>query len=312
MNRFGYCCICLTLAEKKISTNRGMIQKTFREKGMGYVAELALKNVQDLVKILEWNAQQGIEVFRMSSDMFPWWSEYNLEELPGFSDIAAVLAHAGDLALRTGQRNSFHPTHFSVLASANPDVVKRAVKDIDQHAVVMDLMGLPGDHNAPINIHVNTVQGGKEAAMGRFIQNFALLSESTRKRLVVENDDGPGQFTPVDLYEGLYKKIGIPITFDYHHHMCNPDGLSQEESLKLSLKTWGCVPMTHFSDSRRKYEDPKAKEIAHSDWIWNRIETYGETFDIECEVKSKDLALLKYFKDFEIRKENGITEQTCG
>lgn len=300
MNRFGYCCICLTLAEKKITTNRGMIQKTFKERGLEYVSELALKNVQDLIKILEWNASQGIRVFRMSSDMFPWWSEYELEDLPLFTEIAAVLSRAGEISKKTGQRHSYHPSHFSVLASSTPDVVKRAVKDIDQHARIMDIMGLPGDRNSPINIHINTVQGGKEAAIQRFIENYALLSDSAQKRLVVENDDKPGQFTPKDLYEGLYKRTGIPITFDYHHHMCNPDGLSQEESLRLALSTWECLPMTHFSDSRRKYEDPKAKEIAHSDWIWNRIETYGETFDIECEVKSKDLALLKYFKQFGI------------
>jgi UV DNA damage endonuclease len=299
MNRFGYCCICLTLAEKKITTNRGMIQKTFKEKGLGYVSELALKNVQDLIKVLEWNASQGIMVFRMSSDMFPWWSEYELEELPLFTEIAAVLSRAGEISRETGQRHSYHPSHFSVLASATPDVVRRAVKDIDQHARIMDIMGLPGDRNSPINIHINTVQGGKEAAMLRFIENYALLSESAQRRLVVENDDKPGQFTPKDLYEGLYKRTGIPITFDYHHHMCNPDGLSQEESLKLALSTWECLPMTHFSDSRRRYEDAKAKEVAHSDWIWNRIETYGASFDIECEVKSKDLALLKYFKEFE-------------
>jgi UV DNA damage endonuclease len=301
MNRFGYCCICLTLAEKKVTTNRGMVQKTFREKGLSYVSELALKNVQDLIKIQEWNVAQGISVFRMSSDMFPWWSEYELEDLPGFVEIAGILSKAGEISKSTGQRHSYHPSHFSVLASANPDVVRRAIKDINQHARIMDIMGLPVDHNAPINIHINTLQGGKEAAMQRFIENFSLLSESAQKRLVVENDDCPGQFTPKDLYEGVFKKIGTPITFDYHHHICNPDGLSQEESLKLSLSTWECVPMTHFSDSRRKYEDPKAKEVAHSDWIWNRIETYGETFDIECEVKSKDLALLRYFKEYNIK-----------
>ena len=52
--------------------------------------------------------------------------------------------------------------------------------------------------------------------------------------------------------------------------------------------------MTHYSDSRKIYEDISAKEVAHSDWIWTKeLPTYGKEFDIELEVKMKELALLK-------------------
>ena len=49
----GYACINMTLQETGgITTNRGMRQKTFNEKGLDYVSELALQNVKDLEKIL--------------------------------------------------------------------------------------------------------------------------------------------------------------------------------------------------------------------------------------------------------------------
>ena len=78
----GYACINVTLAEQGITTNRGMIRKTFLEKGIAYASVLALQNVQALYKILEWNIQNGIKVFRVTSELFPWASEYKLEDLP--------------------------------------------------------------------------------------------------------------------------------------------------------------------------------------------------------------------------------------
>ena len=32
----------------------------------------------------------------------------------------------------------------------------------------------------------------------------------------------------------IYKRIGIPITFDYFHHTFNTGGLTEEEAFKIS------------------------------------------------------------------------------
>lgn len=292
----GYCCICLSL--EGITTNRGMVNRTFLEKGLDYASELALKNVTDLVKIIEFNGKSGIEMYRMSSDMFPWFSEYEIEDLPDFKEIHEKLKEAGDLAKSLKQRLSFHPSHYCVIASERSDVVQKSVKELNQHAQIMDLMGLERSHNYPINIHINTTKPSKEEAANRFIDSYNLLNESVKSRLVVENDDKKSQFTPTDLYELLYKKTGTPITYDFLHHKCNPDLLTELEALDLCISTWpdGISALTHFSDSRKIFEDSNAKEVAHSDWIWSKIETYDRIFDIELEVKMKDLALLKYIE----------------
>ena len=48
--KLGYACINMTLqAAGGITTNRSMRQKTFNERGLDYVSELALQNVRDLV-----------------------------------------------------------------------------------------------------------------------------------------------------------------------------------------------------------------------------------------------------------------------
>jgi UV DNA damage endonuclease len=304
--RYGYCCINLSLQEGKkserVTTNRSMTKKTFIEKGISYVSELASQNVADLCKIIEWNNSARIGMYRMSSDMFPWCSEYEIVDLPDFEFIKEKLELAGHIAMQGGQRITFHPSPYSVLASLRPDVVEKSIKELRQHAEIMDLMNLSKTHFYPINIHVNTTQPTKEDAAERFCTNFELLPESVKSRLVVEIDDKKSQYTSVDLYEMVHKKIGIPITFDYLHNKCNPpENLNEENSLKLCISSWpeGITPLTHYSESRRLFENSESKEVAHSDWIHTRIETYGLSFDIELEVKMKDKALLDYHQNIE-------------
>ena len=297
--RYGYCCINLSLAKDKISTNRGMVKKTFLEKGIAYASELALKNVLDLRQILEWNDDNNIRMFRMSSDIFPWCSEYEISDLPDYQAILEILKSCGDFVKRTDQRITFHPSPYGVLASVNPSVVTKAIKELNQHGEIFDLMGLDRNLFYPINIHVNTTQPSKEEAAERFCLNFQRLSDSVKKRLVVEVDDKKSQYTSVDLFHLIHKPLGIPVTFDYLHNQCNPSILNEEEALALCLSTWPKeIPaITHYSDSKKLYEDESSKEVAHTDWVWGKVETYGLNFDIELEVKMKDLALLKFLKE---------------
>ena len=102
MSNLGYACINMGLSNlpksERITTNRSMIRRTFEAKGLSYVSELALKNVQDLCKIIQWNEENGIKFYRMSSDIFPWASEYEFEDLPDWFNIQKQLASAGLLA----------------------------------------------------------------------------------------------------------------------------------------------------------------------------------------------------------------------
>ena len=282
--------------ENRITTNRSMVKKTFLERGLGYASENALLNAKDLIKVIKWNNDNGIKMYRMSSDIFPWASEYEFTDLPHFEEIRQALLEAGDEAKRCGQRITFHPSPYGVLASVRGDVVINAIKDLRQHAEIMDLMGLDQTHFYPINIHVNTTKPTREEAAERFCQNYALLPDTVKKRLVVEVDDKKSQYTAVDLHHMVHSKIGIPITFDYLHNKCNPSHLDEKQALALCLSTWpeGVPAITHYSDSRKNHEDPLCKEVAHSDWLYEKIETYGMDFDIELEVKMKEKALLDY------------------
>ncbi|MEC8392351.1 MAG: UV DNA damage repair endonuclease UvsE, partial [Actinomycetota bacterium] len=136
----GYACINMTLSDvpksKRITTNRSMIKKTFQSKGLPYASEIALQNVKDLIKILEWNQKNDIKFYRMSSDIFPWMSEYKFSDLPDYDDIAYHLDVAGEYAYNTQQRLTFHPGPFNVLGSPNENVVDKAIKELNSHSEI--------------------------------------------------------------------------------------------------------------------------------------------------------------------------------
>jgi UV DNA damage endonuclease len=294
----GYACINMTLSENtpKITTNRSMIKKTFEAKGLEYAGELGLKNAKDLLHILKWNKENGINFFRLSSDFFPWASNYKFEDLPQFNSIKVELEKSGKFAIDNGIRITSHPGPFNVLVSPREHVVENTITDLEIHGRVFDLMGLSQTPYNKLNIHCNGVYGDKISAMDRFCENFKRLSPSVQSRLTVENDDKASMYSVKDLMY-IHERIGIPIVFDYHHHKFCTGGLSEEEALKLAVSTWpdGITPVVHYSESKALHEENnKLKPQAHSDYINVIPNTYGLDVDIMVEAKAKELAILPF------------------
>jgi len=233
----------------------------------------------------------------MSSDMIPWGNTIQLENLPDYSKIAQQLKNAGDFTKFHWHkmRLTMHPGPFTTLSSPSRNVVENSIKDLELHGKVMDLMGLSRSHYNKINIHMGGTHGDKIACMNRFAENFQQLSDSVKTRLTLENDDKESLYTIKDL-EYVYKLTGIPIVFDYHHHKCQKDSMSEEQALKLAVSTWpiGITPVIHYSESKALHENnSKIKVQAHSDLINSLPNTYGLDVDIMLECKSKELALLE-------------------
>ena len=284
-----------------ITVNRGMVRRTFDAKGLPYVSELVIENLKDTLKLLEYNIKNNIYIYRMSSDSFPWMSEYEFSDLPKFPAIRTYMKLIGKKVKDHGIRISYHPGPFNVLASENPLVVTKTIKELNKHAELMDLMELDQTTFYPINIHINTTQPTRELAAERFCKEFENLSESCKKRLVVENDDGANQYSIKMLYDWVHQVIGIPITFDQHHYNYGPQDQTMEEALRLAHSTWKTRVLTHMS-SPKTLEDTSGKNIAHADYIYEEIKTFGLDFDTEIEAKAKDLAVFKYRQQFKVLK----------
>ena len=294
----GYACINMTLSNgiTKVTTNRSMVKKTFLEKGQEYAGSLALLNVLDLLTILKWNVKNGINFFRISSDIFPWASHYELKFLPQYNQIKDVLFDIGLYAKEHNLRLTFHPGPFNVLTSPNNSVVSNTIVDLKVHGEICDLLSLSRSPFNKINIHCNGVYGDKKSAMDRFCSNFEVLPESVKERLTVENDDRPSMYSVKDLMY-IHERTGIPIVFDFHHHKCCDGGLSEKDALELAISTWPKFvrPVVHYSESKSEHEnDSKIKLQAHSDYINSLPEIYEYDLDVMVEAKAKELSILPF------------------
>jgi UV DNA damage repair endonuclease len=185
----------------------------------------------------------------MSSDIFPWMSEYNFRDLPDFDEICYLLDCVGEYATLNGHRLTFHPGPFNVLGSPNEKVVTKTIKELNQHSEIMDLMGFIPSYYNKINIHVGGTYGGDfDGTAERWCNNFLKLDDGTRARLTLENDDKASmwstkqihEFLKLDdgtrarltlenddkasmwstkqIHEKIHSKIGIAQVHDIHHY----------------------------------------------------------------------------------------------
>ena len=308
----GYACINMQLSYpqkyggkergvKPITTGRSMIKRTFLSKGVDYASELTLANAMDLDKIMDWNILNGYNFFRITSGLAPWKSEYEWNDLKDIERIRMYLHSAGVKAKTHNLRITSHPGPFNVLTSPHPHVVDNCVSDLTDHGEVFDMLGLSRTPYNKINIHIGGAYGDKESAMERFCVNFERLPDSVKSRLTVENDDKASMYSVKDLYEGVYKRIGIPIVFDYPHHKFCTGDLSEQQALEMAISTWpeGITPATHYSESRRdEQKDETIRVQAHSDYVYDKIETYGNEIDVMVEAKHKNLASAQLYQHY--------------
>ena len=204
------------------------------------------------------------------------------------------------MARNFGQRLSFHPGPFNILTSPKEHVVVNSYKDLETHGEIFDIMGMPRSQAAKINIHIGASYGDREGSIERWCKNFEGLSESVKSRLTVENDDKKNLYSTKMLYDGVYKRLGVPIVFDSHHHACGPEDVSYEEAFLMAVDSWpkGVKPQCHHSNSKKKYEDPSVMANAHSNFYYEPFDDCGFSVDVVLECKAKELALQKYIQDF--------------
>jgi UV damage endonuclease UvdE len=300
--RMGYCCLNMELRERDIFASRTCRLDTLKKNGMNYLYDLVNKNLRDLETILTWNFNNKIFLYRMSSEMFPfashpdYYKDYNLEQ------FRTTLRDIGKLAKKYKQRLTFHPGQYNQLTSCQESVVEKTIIDIDIHAKIMDMMEL--DQEGVIVIHGGGKKPSKAEALSRFMENFYKLSESSQRRLVLENCEMA--YSIEDLVP-VSEKLGVPIVIDYHHHNINPGSITELDQLiditKIVLKIWiarGITPLFHLSESREgvTISDNITVRRAHSDYVHSLpdgllIILQEHRIDLDLEAKMKERAVKK-------------------
>ncbi len=292
LRHLGYACQNLTLGTKSRTVRLANLRTEA-------VIPVIAQNLDDVLAAVRWNAAHGIGMFRISSDLIPF------GPLPAFP---FDWAEAFDWKLReirravkeTGMRITSHPGQYTVLNSPREEVVEASVDELEHQARVLWLM----DPAGTMTLHVGGAYGDKPAAMERFAQNLARLSDDARSRLVIENDD-----TTYTLAEvvALAEEAGLGVVVDLFHHRLNPSGATPDEGLpdllRRAVATWGRrVPKLHLSSHKpgtrtghADFLDPDDVQ-ALLDVLAPVPDADGRTdapFDLMLEAKRKECAALE-------------------
>ena len=316
--QLGLCCMNTILSTQKpqIMSSRSCTLKTLETKGFQPLKEKIIQNLQDTLTLMDWNEENGIKVFRLSSELFPHISN---SKAPKYEIDFAIhlLKQIGIKSKKYNQRITFHPGQYNVIGTPNTDAFQHTIDDLQYHCDILDIMEL--DENSVVVIHGGGVYGDKKKTIDRWCEQFYKLPENVQKRLVLENCEK--NFSIEDCLE-VSERIKIPVVFDTHHFECykllhkdeifNPP----DEYMHAVLETWwrrNIKPKFHVS------EQGTGKIGHHSDFIEIIPEylmeipvKFGCNIDIMIEAKLKEQAIFKLYKKYphlNCKKDNKVTKK---
>jgi len=302
--QLGLCCLNNYLRNQKppIFSSRKMIIRTVQEKGIECLKEKIIQNLKDTLLLLDYNEKHGIKVFRLSSELFPHKTNPKVEDYT-YDFALDLLKQIGNKAKSYNQRLTFHPGHFNVIGTPNPEYFKHTIEDLSYHADVLDLMGC--NENSVMVIHGGGVYGDKEKTKKRWCEQFHKLPQNVKNRIVLENCEK--NFSIQDCLD-ISNAVNIPVVFDTHHYTCynilHPDETLENESfyIPLILETWkkrNIKPKFHIS------EQGSGKIGHHSDYVeiipdflLEIPNKYNTNIDIMIEAKAKEKAIFKLYEKY--------------
>ena len=255
--------------------------------------DLIASNLHALETLVDYNIDNHIKLFRISSDVIPFGSSV-ANRLAWWDLFKNSLDRIGEKISSSGMRVSMHPGQYTVINSPTEEVVARAIEDLVYHTRFLDCLGV--DSTNKIILHIGGVYGEKATAIARFVSVYKTLSPEIRRRLVIENDDR--SYTALDVLT-ISQTIGAPFVFDNLHHALNPSSVEHTDAewINLAKSTWKATDgpqKIHYSQA-----DKKKRAGAHSanvklDTFLRFTKSLGrQDIDIMLEVKDKNLSSLK-------------------
>lgn len=279
--RWGYPCENRTLRATTLRTVRLANLEPER------VLEKVRANLDDLERMVRFNAEVGLGSLRIGQQLVPFASHatfpYDWEREHGDR-----LAEIGALARDAGVRLSMHPGQYVNPGSERLEVVERSLAELRYSARVLALAGAT---DGVVVAHGGGADGGKAAARERFAAAVASEPELLRF-LAVENDERT--WSVEDLLP-LAERLGIPVVVDALHHHWNPGRWTLSEALRAAAMTWRTRQKVHLSSQAAGARPgAHAEMVEPADAEWLREAAAGLTLDVMVEAKAKELAVLPY------------------
>jgi UV DNA damage endonuclease len=288
--RLGLCCQFIEQPIRFRTTTAASLMRLSAAERRLKLSRICLSNTESLSAALRFCVEHGIGCFRINSQILPVKTHpivgYTLNQLPAGKAIITAFRSCRTYVEQQNLRVVFHPDQFVVLNSPREDVVKMSIKELEYQAEVAEWVGAD-----VINVHGGGAYNDKTSALQRLARNLDLLSDATRSRLTIENDDH--LYTPKDLLP-LCRATGLPLVYDVHHHRCLQDGWRIEQATELALATWRREPLFHLSSPLGGWDGPKPQR--HHDYVnvsdfpdcWRELR-----ITVEVEAKAKELAVLR-------------------
>ena len=298
--------------------------------------DIMVHNIKSYYNLIEYvgGLEHGLRMVRLGSDVLPVYTEPTWCYYWKLPDVIKYceqhFARVGERARELDVRLSMHPGQFTVLASDNPDIVKRSIEEFEYHTDVIRWMGYGKKfQDFKCNVHIS----GRKGPAG-IKDALKSLSPEARNSITIENDENKW-----GIEDSLELRNDLALVLDIHHHWCNTGGEYIEptdDRFKRIIDSWrGVRPVIHYSVSREdilplhsKRTRPdfqsleeqghkKGKLSAHSDMMWNDAVNdwalgFLEYADIMVESKFKNLASIDLHKYYEGKNdellENNVRE----
>jgi len=286
--KIGYPCINLSLNCRSSRTFR---LKNYSEEKL---KDTINNNLDCLRAILEFNYENKILFFRITSDLIPF-ASHPIMSLDWQNHFKTQFKKIGDYIKEKSIRISMHPGQYTVLNSKNENVVKNSIKELQYHVDVLKLLGLHA--NAKVITHIGGVYGDKKNSLKRFVFNYGKLNDNIKKHYVIENDDK--NYNLKDCLQ-INESIDIPVILDSYHHFCYNSGESIEYAIENCFTTWNekdGLPIIHYSSEhlvKGKCKHADDININHFKDFIKR--TNKHNFDVMLEIKNKEKSALVAIK----------------
>lgn len=294
-------------------------------------------NFYSLNNQIDWVAQQPemLRLLRIGSEFVSAATHEDFKWIYKDCDIQMLLAEGferiGNKARSHDIRLAFHPGQFCILNSISENVIERAIEEFEYHVDMARWMGYGSsfhDNGFVINIHAGGKQGGLDKLIDTILNR---LSPEARNLITIENDEFSW-----GLDELLSITDHVALVLDIHHHFIRTGEYIQPNDSRIERvkESWkGIRPLGHLSTSpesilinhstdqlpnlRHLIDSgiPKTKLRAHSDFCWNQkvnewAITHLNWMDIEVEAKSKNLASVQLYDQYQKMKKSQFDNQS--
>lgn len=319
--RLGYVSIALN-HEEKITTSSTVTFKNYskiedKNQKLNKLKSTALSNLDALVKILNYNIENEIHFYRITSGLIPLVTHPDVGYWGHKEIFKKDFEYIGHIIRDSKMRVDTHPDQFNVINSTNDEVVKNTERNLLEHVSFYEDINYD---DGMMVIHVGGGVGGKEQAIERFIKNFNKMPSEIRNRLMIENDDKI--FTAKDVLN-LCEYLNIPMVLDIHHHYCNNDDNNIFEIIPRIFSTFDkcrVIPKIHVSSPLDEKNIRKHHDFIDAYTFIKFIEGVSNVekktnhkydFDVMVEAKKKDIAMMKLADDIgNLMHENARLDKT--